>query len=116
MTDPALTSPDAPAWIFKQISHVGLIVVDIERTMEEYGRLGFTFVLRSGEVTIRRPGMGPQDPFTARSAWSLQGPPHIELGEVVGKSSEPQVWVDRGHDYVDHAGYWVDDLARASAT
>ncbi len=110
-----MVHPDAPDWIFKQISHVGLIVVDIERTIEEYGRLGYTFALRSGEVTIRRPGMGPQDPFSARSAWSLQGPPHIELGEVVGKSSEPQIWVDRGHDYVDHAGYWVDDLAAASA-
>jgi catechol 2,3-dioxygenase-like lactoylglutathione lyase family enzyme len=109
-------NPDARDWIFKQISHVGLIVVDIEKTIEEYGRLGYTFALREGTVQIRRPGMGPQDPFSARSAWSLQGPPHIELGEVVGKSSEPQIWVDRGHDYVDHAGYWVDDLEKASAT
>lgn len=110
-----MINPDAPDWIFKEISHVGLIVVDIEKTIEEYGRLGFTFALRSGAVTIRRPGLGPQDPFSARSAWSLQGPPHMELGEVVGKSSEPQIWVDRGHDYVDHAGYYVDDLATASA-
>lgn len=107
--------PDAPDWIFREISHVGLIVEDIEKTMEEYGRLGYTFALRSGEVTLRRPGHGPQEPFTARSAWSLQGPPHIELGEVAGRGSEPSLWPLRGGDYVDHAGYWVDDLAAASA-
>ena len=48
-----------------------------------------TFVLRSGEARMRRPGMGEMDPFEARSAWSLQGPPHIELGEVIGRSNEP---------------------------
>src|SRR5262249_37594078 len=66
-------------------------------------------------VALRRPGLPPQEPFSARSAWSLQGPPHVELGEIAGLGGEPLLWPDRGHDYVDHVGYWVDDLVAASA-
>ena len=110
-----MLDPDKPDWIFREQSHVGVLCADIERTMAEYGQLGYTFALRSGEITLRRPGLGPQDPFTARSAWSLQGPPHIELGEVVDAGGEPTLWPSRGHDHVEHVGYWVDNLAAASA-
>jgi catechol 2,3-dioxygenase-like lactoylglutathione lyase family enzyme len=107
--------PDKPDWIFKELSHIGVICEDMDKAIEEYGQLGYTFVVRSGEVTLRRPGLGAQDPFTAKSAWSLQGPPHVELGEVADAGNQPYVWPSRGHDHVDHAGYWVDDLAAASA-
>jgi hypothetical protein len=107
--------PAAPGWLFGEQSHVGVICEDIERTMAEYGRLGYAFALRSGEVRLRRPGLGPQEPFVARSAWSVQGPPHVELGEVAGLGGLPHLWPARGGDYVDHVGYWVDDLAAASS-
>ena len=107
--------PEQPGWIFSEPSHIGVICEDIEKTMAEYERLGYTFAFRSGSVTLRRPGLGPQEEFTARSAWSLQGPPHIELGEVAGLGGLPHIWPPRGHDHVDHVGYWVDDLAAASA-
>ena len=104
----------ALTWIFSEMSHFGIIVTDIERTIADYEQLGYAFALRSGGVELRRPGLPPQ-PLQARSAWSLQGPPHIELGEVVGLGGDPTPWPDRGHDYVDHVGYWVDDLPAASA-
>jgi catechol 2,3-dioxygenase-like lactoylglutathione lyase family enzyme len=107
--------PDKPDWIFREQSHIGVVCEDIERTIAEYERLGYTFVLRSGTVTLRRPGLGPQDPFSARSAWSLQGPPHIELGEIADAGGAPYLWPSRGYDHVEHVGYWVDDLAAASA-
>jgi len=107
--------PDQPDWIFREQSHIGIVCEDIERTMGEYGRLGYTFALREGEMTLRRPGLPAQDPFRARSAWSLQGPPHIELGEIADAGGEPYLWPSRGHDHVEHVGYWVDDLAAASA-
>jgi len=107
--------PDASDWIFREQSHVGIVCEDIERTMAEYERLGYSFVLREGNITLRRPGLGPQEPFAARSAWSLQGPPHVELGEVAGRGGQPTLWPCRGHDHVEHVGYYVDDLAGASA-
>lgn len=104
-----------PDWMFREQSHIGIVCADIERTMAEYRQLGYTFAVRAGEITLRRPGLGPQDPFFARSAWSLQGPPHIELGEVADAGSLPHLWPAHGHDHVEHVGYWVDDLAAASA-
>ena len=101
-------------WIFREMSHFGIIVTDIERTIADYEQLGYSFALRSGAVELRRPGLPPQ-PLQARSAWSLQGPPHIELGEVMGLGGDPTPWPRRGHDYGDHVGYWVDDLPAASA-
>ncbi len=111
-----MTDADQPAdWLFSEQSHIGVVCEDIERTIAEYEQLGYTFALRSGTVTLHRPGLGPQEPFTARSAWSLQGPPHVELGEIAGLGGLPLLWPSRGHDYVDHVGYWVDDLIAASA-
>jgi catechol 2,3-dioxygenase-like lactoylglutathione lyase family enzyme len=106
---------DKPDWIFREPSHIGVVCEDIEKTIADYEQLGYTFALRSGAVTLRRPGHGPQEPISTRSAWSLQGPPHIELAEVADLGSLPYLWPSRGHDHVDHAGYWVDDLAAASA-
>lgn len=110
-----MLDPEKPDWIFREQSHVSVICEDIEKTIAEYEQLGYTFVLRSGTVTLRRPGAGPQQPFAARSAWSLQGPPHIELAEVVDRGSEPYLWPSRGHDHIEHVGYYVDDLAAASS-
>lgn len=111
----SMLDPDDPNWVFKEQSHVGIICEDIEATIAEYERLGYTFVLRSGLVSLRRPGLPPQKSFVARSAWSLQGPPHIELAEVADRGDRPYVWPSRGHDHVEHVGYWVEDLAAASA-
>jgi catechol 2,3-dioxygenase-like lactoylglutathione lyase family enzyme len=110
-----MLDPADPTWIFREQSHVGIVCADIEVTISEYEKLGYSFVLRSGPVALRRPGLGPQTPFVGRSAWSLQGPPHIELGEVSGRGDEPFLWPPSDHDHVDHVGYWVDDLAAASA-
>jgi catechol 2,3-dioxygenase-like lactoylglutathione lyase family enzyme len=107
--------PEKPNWIFREQSHIGIVCADIDRTIAEYELLGYTFVLRTGSATMRRPGLGPQEPFSARTAWSLQGPPHVELAEVADIGGRPYLWPSRGHDHVEHVGYWVDDLAAASA-
>jgi catechol 2,3-dioxygenase-like lactoylglutathione lyase family enzyme len=109
-----MLDPSVPGWIFREQSHVGIVCEDIERTIAEYEQLGYTFVLRSGETVLRRPGLPAQEPFTVRSAWSLQGPPNIELGEVANAGPQPHLWPSRGHDHVEHVGYWVEDLAAAS--
>jgi len=109
-------NPDRIDWIFREQSHIGVVCEDIEVTIAEYELLGYTFVLRSGTLTPRRPGMGPQDPFAARSAWSLQGPSACRAGRgspTVARS--PICGPPRGHDHVEHVGYYVDDLAAASA-
>ena len=107
--------PRSPDWIFREQSHIGVVCEDIDRTLAEYRQLGYTFAVREGEMTLRRPGLGPQEPFIARSAWSLQGPPHVELGGVAGVGPAPHLWPSDGRDRVDHVGYWVEDLAAASA-
>jgi catechol 2,3-dioxygenase-like lactoylglutathione lyase family enzyme len=106
---------DKPDWLFREQSHIGVVCHDIERTIAEYELLGYTFVLRSGSLALRRPGFAEHEAFNARSAWSLQGPPHIELAEVVDAGRTPYLWPSRGHDHVEHVGYWVDDLVAASA-
>jgi hypothetical protein len=111
----ASLDPTKPDWIFGEQSHNGIVCEDLERTIAEYGQLGYTFAMRAGEISLRRPGLQARDPFLARSAWSLQGPPHIELAEVADSGALPYLWPSRGHDHVEHVGYWVDDLAGASA-
>ena len=110
-----LLDPDGPGWIFREQSHIGITSNDIHRTIAAYEELGYTFVVRSGELTLRRPGLEAQEPFTALSAWSLQGPPHIEIAENADAGGHPLLWPSRGEDYIDHVGYWVDDLVAASA-
>lgn len=110
-----MLDPDKPDWLFREQSHVGIVCEDINRTIAEHERLGYTFALRSGSATVRRPGLDRQDTFSARTAWSLQGPPHIELAEVADVGDRPFLWPSRGHDHIEHVGYWVDDLAAASA-
>lgn len=110
-----MLDPEKPDWIFREQSHIGIVCENIERTIAEYEQLGYTFALRAGSATMRRPGLDPQEPFSARTAWSLQGPPHIELAEVADVGGQPYLWPSRSHDHVEHVGYWVDDLAAASA-
>jgi|GEM_PF-2711928 len=110
-----MIDPEAPGWIFRDQSHIGVISADLDRTLAEYGLLGYTFAVRSGPARLWRAGIGVQEPFVVRSAWSLQGPPHIEVSETADVGHEPFIWPARGGDYVDHAGYWVDDLTAASA-
>lgn len=64
-----MLDPDRLDWIFRTQSYIGVICEDIETTIAEYELLGYTFALRAGTVTLRRPGLGRQDPFSARSAW-----------------------------------------------
>jgi len=111
----ALLVPSDRRWIFKEQSHVGVVCADIEKTIADYEKLGYTFALRCGTTRRWRPGLGVSEARDIRSAWSLQGPPHIEIAEVAGSGIEPLLWPRRGHDYVDHTGYWVDDLQAASA-
>jgi hypothetical protein len=100
--------------VFGEMSHWGLICLDIDKTIAEYERLGYRFSRRDARLQLWRPGVGNLPEFVARSAWSIQGAPHLELGEVMDAGSEPYLWPRRDHDYVDHVGYFVDDIVAAS--
>ena len=100
--------------IFGEMSHWNIVCVDIDSTIREYERLGYRFSRRDATLQLWRPGIGELPEFTVRSAWSIQGTPHLELGEAMDAGPEPYLWPRRDHDYVDHVGYFVDDLAEAS--
>jgi catechol 2,3-dioxygenase-like lactoylglutathione lyase family enzyme len=100
--------------IFGEMSHWGLICVDMDKTIAEYERLGYRFSRRDARLQLWRPEIGFVPEFDVRSAWSIQGKPHLELGEAMGVGGEPYLWPRRDHDHVDHVGYFVDDIATAS--
>ncbi len=102
------------ASLFGEMSHWGLICVDIDKTIADYERLGYRFSRRDAKLDLWRPDVGRLPEFTVRSAWSIQGAPHLELGEAMDAGSEPYLWPRREHDYVDHVGYFVEDLVAAS--
>jgi hypothetical protein len=44
--------------------------------------------------------------LTFRAAYSVQGPPFLQIEE----SGDPRLWPVRSYSYVHHLGFWSDDL------
>jgi hypothetical protein len=88
--------------------HSAFVVPDLEAAMESFGTaLGLTWTaVRDGQREIHLPASVHE--VRVRVAFSIQGPPYVELIERVPGS----IWDPSGPH---HVGVWVDDVAAASA-
>ncbi|HEY8527286.1 MAG TPA: VOC family protein [Acidimicrobiales bacterium] len=90
--------------------HTGIVVDDLEAARDELGRLfGVTWFEGGGEVRV----LTDDGARTVRAAYALsqEGPHHIELAQAVPGT----VWTAAAPGQAHHLGYWVDDVAAASA-
>jgi ketosteroid isomerase-like protein len=77
---------------------VGVLVDDLDRAADELGRaVGLTF------EAPRERRLGA---WMIRTAFSLHGPPYVEL--IEGPPGSP--WDHAGHPGLDHLGFWSPDL------
>ncbi len=90
--------------------HTGFVVDDLEAAQEEYGRLlGVSWLNGGGTVQIQTPdGASVVD---TKYALSAEGPHHVELVQSVPGT----LYIAGGTASAHHLGYWVDDVAEASA-
>lgn len=65
-------------------SHIGVMVPDIEEAIDNFGRLGLTFMEPRTVHVDRMVEDGHETEIDLRVAFSRQGPPQLELLEVVG--------------------------------
>lgn len=90
--------------------HTGTVVDDLDAAKAELGeRLGVTWYEGGAEVRV----ITDDGEQTVRSAYALskEGPHHVELCQSVPGT----VWTTPAPGHAHHLGYWVDDLAAASA-
>jgi catechol 2,3-dioxygenase-like lactoylglutathione lyase family enzyme len=90
--------------------HTGIVVDDLDAAKAELGeRLGVTWNEGGAEVLLVGPGGTQKSP----SAYviSREGPHHVELCQAVPGT----VWTGTAPGQAHHLGYWVDDVATASA-
>lgn len=93
-----------------ELYHTGFVVDDLDAAQDEAGKLlGVTWLTGGGTVEITTPdGSGV---FQTRYALSAEGPHHVELVQSVAGT----LYVTAGPAAAHHLGYWVDDVAQASA-
>jgi hypothetical protein len=90
--------------------HTGIVVDDLAAAMDEYGEeLGVTWYEGGAEVRMRT--VEGVSTVTTRYALSKEGPHHVELGQSI----EGTLWSVVAPGHAHHFGYWVDDVAAASA-
>lgn len=103
---------------FENVYHVGHLVPDLRQAMDVLGRrLQITwaapFEMESGFET----GDGRPDSDVVRIAFSQQGPPYLELIEVVARPGS--IFAEPSAGGVHHLGYyaerWRDEVARLVA-
>lgn len=90
--------------------HTGIVVDDLAAAKAELGaQLGLTWFEGGAEVVLRT----DDGIRTVQSAYALskEGPHHIELAQSVPGT----VWSTVSPGQAHHLGYWVDDVAAASA-
>jgi catechol 2,3-dioxygenase-like lactoylglutathione lyase family enzyme len=114
--DPALLALAPRA--FENLYHVGYLVPDLRLAMATFGeRLQITwatpFEMPSGFVTAD----GEPDSDLVRIAFSIGGPPHLELIEVVPRAGS--IFAEPAGGGVHHVGIyadrWRDEVARLVA-
>jgi hypothetical protein len=90
--------------------HTGIVVDDLAAAKAELGaQLGVTWFEGGADVVlITDDGVRP-----VRSAYALskEGPHHVELAQSVAGT----VWTVTAPGHAHHLGYWVDNVAEASA-
>ncbi len=90
--------------------HTGFVVDDLEAAQQQYGALlGVTWLTGGGTVEIRTPD--GSSVVATRYALSAEGPHHVELVQSVPGT----LYLASGSASAHHLGYWVDDVAEASA-
>jgi catechol 2,3-dioxygenase-like lactoylglutathione lyase family enzyme len=90
--------------------HTGFVVDDLEAEQQEYGRLlGVTWLTGGGSVQIQTPD--GSSVVETKYALSAEGPHHLELVQSVPGT----LYIASGSASAHHIGYWVDDVAEASA-
>jgi hypothetical protein len=90
--------------------HTGIVVDDLASATEELGeRLGVTWFEGGGDVRV----ITDDDARTVRASYALsrEGPHHVEVAQSV----DGTVWTATAPGHAHHLGYWVDDVAAASA-
>jgi len=90
--------------------HTGFVVDDLASAKDEVGEaLGVTW--REGGASVRM--LTDDGAFTVRTAYALscEGPHHVELVQSI----EGTLWTTTAAGHAHHLGYWVDDVATASA-
>ena len=90
--------------------HTGIVVDDLAAAKEQLGALlGVTWFEGGGDVRV----ITDDGARTARAAYALsrEGPHHVELAQSV----EGTLWTASAPGHAHHLGYWVDDVATASA-
>lgn len=98
--------PLLPANLF----HTGIVVDDLTAAKVELGeRLGLTWNEGGAEIVL----ITDEGTRTSPSAYAIskEGPHHVELCQAV----EGTVWAVAPPGQAHHLGYWVDDVAEASA-
>ena len=98
--------PLLPADLF----HTGVVVDDLDAAKAELGaRLGLTWSEGGADVVL----ITDEGTRTAASAYAMsrEGPHHLELCQSVPGT----VWTATAPGQAHHLGYWVDDVAAASA-
>jgi catechol 2,3-dioxygenase-like lactoylglutathione lyase family enzyme len=114
-----MSGTDSP---WTKLTHIGLVVRDIEKTLESYGALGIgpfkRFDLPSDEFIAfkSRHHFGkPADGHVYKVAWGSMGPIAVEIFQPVAGDSIPQRWLDAKGEGIWHYGYDVDDMAQTIA-
>lgn len=83
--------------------HVGLIVQNLEAAQKE---LSDTLGIHWSKVDSRSTG-----PYPVRVAWSIEGPPYVELLE--GRAEHGSPWDTTPGNRLDYLGFWVGDIDAA---
>jgi hypothetical protein len=94
-----------------ELFKTGVVVLDLERAMEELGRwLGLRWTPVQESPLALWTGQGRED-VSLRFVYSLGAPPFLELLEA-----QPRGYYSAPNGaHLHHVGRWVDDLAKASA-
>jgi hypothetical protein len=97
--------PSGPAYY-----HTGIVVPTLDDGMAVLGSL-FDLTWRTNHLELALRAGAEDQHVDLLVAYSIEGPPYIELIEGVPNT----VWEPAAHPYLHHVGSWVDDLPAAVA-
>ena len=92
---------------YEDVFHVGIIVPDIQRDLDEIARrFGVTFPNPPGHTEVLVRARGRETPAIVRGAYSAEGPPWLEVIQAVPGTP----WEAGAGSRIHHLGAFVDDL------
>ncbi|MFN0093270.1 MAG: VOC family protein [Dehalococcoidia bacterium] len=97
---------------YENIYHLGIVVPDIHRAMDELGQqLGTSWSeLRTFPVRVTDGG-GPLTEYAVQATYSREGPPYLELIGAIGNG----IWGVEQAGRIHHAGAYCEDIAKEKA-